>query len=312
MSVTFSCPAVRASVNAQDSAGRWSHLGTSDTGPVRIPTGARSWLVSAHGPDDLGLEALVAACNEARAPGLIVDCGRLSRDGLAAVRRLWRLPRFGLRAIRSFAAGGVRDPYLTSRELGYLYGLDALERLSLEGGRLRIGAVVKLARRMPRLGALTLSGCFTSDAGIERLGELAGLRELTIHGPSEYGEHPDWLGDRGLAAIARQTRLEVLDLWRCSAITDAGVGALAGHPSLCELTLGDPDHGGGPGAAVLTLLPTLPALRRVALHGCGRSWTLEAVRALEPLPLEALRTDACHLAPEVAAWLRARFPAPAA
>ena len=25
------------------------------------------------------------------------------------------------------------------------------------------------------------------------------VRQLTIHGPSEYGEHPDWLRDGGLA-----------------------------------------------------------------------------------------------------------------
>lgn len=304
----FSCTAARASVNAQDASGAWRHLGVTGADPVTVPGDVRTWVVTAHDPDDDGLAALVAAVNAAGAPGLVVGCGRLSRDGLRAVRELRPLHRFGLRAVASFAADGVRDPYLTSRELGYLYGLTGVEHLSFEGGRLRLGPVLKLARRLPALAHLTLSGCLRDDAGLERLGELAALRALTVHGPSEYGEHPDWLEDAGLARLARLPRLEALDLWRCKRITDAGVAALAGHPALRDLTLGDPDHSYLPGDLALEAAARLPALRRLTLHGCGRVFTLEGLRHLARAPLTELRLVACHLTPDALGALQARFP----
>ena len=304
----FSCPAARASVRARDAAGVWHSLGETEAGPVSIPANAPEWLVVAREPDDAALAALAAAVEAAGAPGLVVSCGRLTRDGLRAVRGLSELRRFGLRAVRSFAVDGVRDPYLTSRELGYLYGMTGLEELSLEGGRLRMGSVIKLARRMPALRRLTLSGCFQHDGDAARLADLDALRELTIHGPSEYGEHPDWLTDAGLRALARLRRLEALDLWRCKQISDAGVAALAGHPTLQALTVGDPDHTYHPGPAALAALGALPALRRLALHGCGRAWPLETLAPLARPPLSAFQLEACHVTPAARDWLSARFP----
>lgn len=306
---TFERTTARASINARDAAGAWRHLGVTDQGPVKIPADVQTWLVHAHDPDDAGLVEVVAAVNRTAAPGLIVGCGRLTPDGLRAVRDLQHVRRFGLRAIASFAVGGNREPHLTSRELGYLHGLTWLEELSLEGGRLRPGSVIKLTRRVSALSRLTLTGCFADDdAGVSRLAELPALRALTIHGPSEYGEHPDWLRDGGLAHLARVRTLEVLDLWRCKNVTDAGVAALAGHPALSDLTLGDPDHSWHPGDAALAALVELPALRRLGLHVCGRVLTLEGLRQLERMPLEALSVSACHLAPEALQWLHARFP----
>lgn len=306
--VVFSLSRARASVNGRDAQGAWRHLGVTDEGAVRIPPDVTTWLVSAHDPDDAGLVEVVAAVNSTRTPGLSVGCGRLSRDGLRAVRALDPcVRRFGLSAVKSFASGGSPDPYLTSRELGYLYHL-RLEALTLEGGRLRIGSVTKLARRMPDLTQLTLTGCFQDDAGVERLAELPALRALTVHGPSEYGEHSDWLRDAGLARLARLPLLESLDLWRCKGITDRGVAAFAGHPALRDLTLGDPDHEYAPGDAALAAIARMPALRSFGLHGCGRVFTLAGLEQLGGAALTGFSLEACHMTLAMLGWLRGRFP----
>lgn len=237
-----------------------------------------------------------------------MDCAWLSPDGLAPLAALSQLQELALSAVKSFASDGNRSPRLTSRELGYLYPLLKLRVLRLRGGQLRPGSLRKLTRRLGQLERLELTGCFAPDPDLRWLGELPCLRSLIVHGPSEYGEHPDYLGDAGLSAIAGARRLEELDLWRCKRITDAGVLELIRLPLLRRLTLGDPDHEYSPGDRVLERLHEFPALDSASLHLCGRSVTAVGWEALTRRDWARFELEACHLSAEGAAALAERFP----
>jgi Leucine Rich Repeat (LRR) protein len=118
----------------------------------------------------------------------------------------------------------------TEPVLGSLAHLSGLELLDLWTGRVGDDAI-PFVTRLQRLRVLDLWGTGVTDAGLQALSPLGGLRHLTV---------PRRTSDAAMACLGELDGLRELDL-SGSAVTDAGLGLLAGAGahSLTALTLWD-------------------------------------------------------------------------
>jgi len=108
---------------------------------------------------------------------------------------------------------------------------------------------------LPEIERLTLFGPEIHNAGVQHLGALRKLRELVLENTeiSEEGlvaltslpelksiviEDTSGITDAGIAKIAQYLKgLEEIDLFRCAAVTDAGLAPLAGLAGLRRVKL---------------------------------------------------------------------------
>jgi hypothetical protein len=112
--------------------------------------------------------------------------------------------------------------------LGSLGHLSGLEQLDLWTAPLRDEAIPFVAR-LSRLRCLSLWGTRVTDAGLQALSPLGGLRHVTV---------PRQIGDAAMPFLAELDGLRELTL-AGSCVTDTGLGLLGGAQSLMRLSLWD-------------------------------------------------------------------------
>jgi hypothetical protein len=153
-----------------------------------------------------------------------------------------------------------RNGILTTANLGH-------------GNRLITDAELTHLGKLHHVESLDLSGCWrVTDDGLAVLEDLPELTELHLCTQAPYGWNPT-VGDRGLAHVARLTKLETLSL-AGSAVTDEGLKSLKDLKNLKSLDLGKTaitDAG-------LRTLKGLTQLQSVNL--CGTLVTKEGVEDL--------------------------------
>lgn len=295
--------------------------GEPDTHPVlakdlaTVPASVRHLTVAGPIDDDLtriatftGLETLEINANHAlfsadRAPVTITDDG-LAR--LAALKRLRSLRLLGcskltgtafaeLASIPGLEELSLRGSHCEIAGLQRLHRLPALRRLDLASSFGWGGEALDGIARIASLEELDLSGQFALHPEdllhLARLQRLRVLRLADVNGCWPISRHPppDWLQERGiddrvLAALASLTRLEELDLSRCTKLTAGGLAALAAVPNLRRLDLGQCQ-------VTDALLERLPAgLTGLRLYGCDlRGTGLARFAAMEFLDLSHCR-----------------------
>lgn len=196
---------------------------------------------------------------------------RVTDTGLQPLNRLSKLRLLNLSYGQPGDAGFAVLGQLTSLEDLVVSAPDNQSRIS-DAGLARLIGLKNLRRLiLPQLPAV-------SDDGLQSIGKLAALEDLTLNGSQ--------ITDAGLSNLAHLTHLKSLSLSQTPGITGSGLVHLQGATGLEKLTLAETAVQG----RELQRLTAFPGLVRLALSGAKISDAdLEPLTKLKNLEVLALR-----------------------
>jgi uncharacterized protein (TIGR02996 family) len=221
--------------------------------PPQIEWHLGFWRALTLGPSDGGVGAALARLVDAPSARLVRELrlrGPGGHDRFALAARLGE-------TLRELEVASEADP-ITDRDVDALRACLRLHKLTLSPcARVTPGGLAALAP-LRQLTHLELGGCVVSDAGAA---QLAGLPLSTVR----FNAIAD-LGPAGMRALAglplTSLALYALDdAEQRHELSDAGVAALAGHPTLASLELA----GARIAARGAAALGTLTSLRRLRI-----------------------------------------------
>ena len=273
---------------------------------------------------DIGLEHLKKLANVKELSCYYAEY--ITDDGIAHLRTWSKLERLNLRGTKVTSKVFEHVARLTSlRSLDVAYSqvddegfehlaaLPNLERLALGGNRMN-GSALPLLKTVPSLIDLDVGGIQRADSGlwglaltdanIERISELTGLRRLSLNGANladrglDKPGQPEAIrgGMRDLSKLARLAHLEKLDLSR-TPISSEGLQALAEMPMLRELRLGFAGNIDDAAAAALIRTKHLEVLYLSGTAITGKTLTaLSGAKQLRELDVSGCRLSAAEIA----------------
>jgi hypothetical protein len=174
-------------------------------------------------------------------------CQVLTDDELAEVAKI--------PALRSLSI--TRCALITAKGLNALAGAKKLEGLDIAEGPATDGGWTE-AGKMTGLRRLRIGGPAVTDAALERIAAIPGLRSLTL-------KACDNVTDAGFARLAAQRGLESLGLWFCKNLGEQGTKAIGTLKGLRHLRTG---YCPGVTDDRLNHFADLVELRELDLRGC--------------------------------------------
>jgi hypothetical protein len=190
------------------------------------------WVIDRFGIDLFGSVVKVDFAGAGATDHDLIHVGHLSGLEYLSITSEPRVSGVGfqqLARLTNLRCLNLMSTSIRDAELIYLGGLENLEELNLFGCEQLTGAGLAHLKALRKLRILVLDRTPITADGLIHIENLTNLKELYLNDSA--------IGDEAMARVRTLTRLEVLAVHGCTAITDAGVAHLAGLRRLKGLAL---------------------------------------------------------------------------
>lgn len=203
----------------------------SDAGLAQVATLALRQFSCSLDPKvtDAGVQKF---CSQARTQGLYLGDLKITSAAFSSVT--------SIKGLKQFSAESIPIGDATLAELGKIPGLESVSLVHVDD---LSPAGVKHLRsvKLKSFKVMTFKkGSALNDAALEDIAAIATLEELSFGPPlpSSLETGVTWIGDAGVAHLAKLKNLKSLNLGSCFNVSDAGVKHLKDMKGLTELNLG--------------------------------------------------------------------------